>query len=731
MQQSISQHTKIHAFSLENDTVKALRYNKDGSLRKPPFGFNGLGEFVYMRTYSRVKNNGKKEQWWETVQRVVEGTFTLQKTHFMNNAQYLDKWDEQKSQDEAADMAERMFEMKFLPPGRGLWTMNTSITKKKGLFAALNNCAFVSTVNISKDLSKPFRFLMDMLMLGVGVGFDSLGSGQIKIHTPCTPAQKVAIEDSREGWVRSLGQLIESYMIPNSKRIQFDYSKIRPEGEELKTFGGFSSGSRPLLELHEGVRKTLDQNANKTITLTTINNICNMVGRCVVSGNVRRSAEISFGDGSDEFLNLKNYDKNPERVAFGWASNNSVLAKVGQEYHKFTKRIEENGEPGFAWLHNMQHYSRMGRAPDNSDLKVRGGNPCLEQSLEPFEICCLVETFPFRAKDLDDFKKTLQVAFTYAKTVTLCESHWKETNRVLLRNRRIGCSITGVAQFLEKNGIGELQKWCSEGYDTVRSADQTLSKLWKIPESIKCTSVKPSGTVSLLAGATPGMHYPISRYYRRRVRVGKDDPLVKDLIKSGFHVEPAVGQEKTTVVVTFPVDCGDVRSQSDVSMWEQLQLAAFLQEHWADNQVSCTVTFKKSEASQIPFALRYCQYRLKGISFLPEFGTTQKHHLTKSDTELLKTCMEHLTMGQKTGQETPENLNKTALELKKIIEKVNSSDTPYPQMPYEPIDRDTYRRLRSKIKPINFSGSGDTEMVLDNYCDGAACEIRKKPKKRT
>ena len=135
--------------------------------KKAPFGFNGLGELVYNRTYSRLKDDGKNEKWWETVQRVVEGTFNMQKTHIDAHSLGWNAW---KAQHSAQEMYDRIFNMKFLPPGRGLWAMGTPITEEKKLFAALNNCAFVSTEKFASDFSQPFCFLMDASMLGVGVG---------------------------------------------------------------------------------------------------------------------------------------------------------------------------------------------------------------------------------------------------------------------------------------------------------------------------------------------------------------------------------------------------------------------------------------------------------------------------------------------------------------------------------------------------------------------------------
>ena len=194
-----------------------------------------------------------------------------------------------------------MFNMKFLPPGRGLWAMGTSITEEKNLYAALNNCAFVSTGTIKDDYAKPFCFLMDASMLGVGVGFDTKGAGEIVVKgvDKNRGEQLYIIPDTREGWVESLQLLLETYFHGQAP-IEFDYNQIRLAGEPIKGFGGVSSGHEPLMEVHEEIRKVLDRNTKEPITVTTIVDIMNLIGKCVVAGNVRRTAEIVFGEPDDD-----------------------------------------------------------------------------------------------------------------------------------------------------------------------------------------------------------------------------------------------------------------------------------------------------------------------------------------------------------------------------------------------------------------------------------------------
>jgi ribonucleoside-triphosphate reductase len=639
--------------------------------KRAPFGFNGLGELVYMRTYSRLKQDGKNEMWWETVQRVVEGTFNMQKRHIDSHSLGWNPW---KAQHSAQEMYDRIFTMKFLPPGRGLWAMGTPLTEERGLFAALNNCAFVSTENIKDDLAAPFTFLMDASMLGVGVGFDTLGAGKLIVKGPSENRKTEIFEipDTRQGWVESLRLQLEAHFLGTAP-VEFDYSAIREEGVAIAGFGGVSSGPAPLKELHDKINEILCNSAGEPISITAIVDIMNLIGKCVVAGNVRRTAEIVFGDAdSQEYLDLKNYEVNPHRAEYGWTSNNSIFAELGMDYTEACERVKLNGEPGFAWLENMQNYSRMNNGPDYKDHRVKGGNPCLEQSLESYELCCLVETFPNNHDSIEDYLKTLKYAYMYAKTVTLGKTHWPETNRVMLRNRRIGCSMSGLAQFISNHGLHELRKWMSDGYDSIQELDTMYSDWLAVPKSVKTTSIKPSGTVSLLAGATPGMHYPESRYYIRRMRLSITSPLIPALEKAGYVLEPAFGSEDSTLVVGIPVDVGEgIRTASDLSLWEQLSLAAFIQKYWADNQVSCTVTFDpETEGDQIAPALDYFQYQLKGISFLPrlDYGA-------------------------------------------------------YPQMPYEAVDKETYEELLSNVKRLSFGRIKGDDVEAERFCDNDVCEI--------
>jgi ribonucleotide reductase alpha subunit len=957
--------------------------------RRAPFGFNGLGELTYKRTYSRIKADGTQEEWYETVERVVNGVYRMQQRHIELHRL---GWDADKAQTSAREMYDRIWNMKFLPPGRGLWAMGSPMTEERGVYAALFNCAACTTGKLATEGAEAFAWLMDASMLGVGVGFDTAGAGTVVVQRPHEPEELYVIPDTREGWVESVRRLLNSYVVPQRPRVVFDYALVRPAGEPIKGFGGVASGPGPLIELHEALRAVLEPGIGAPITVTHVVDIANLIAKCVVAGNVRRSALLSAGPNDAEYLDLKNYAVNPHRATYGWTSNNSVLADVGMDYAESAERIRINGEPGFLWLENMRKYGRMGElkadpnviasnpcvtgdtpiltkagwceignltgnpvdvwngfewsrvvpsvtgfdqplvevtlssgrslrctpahkfviatdyhgaterlsaselvpgmklikhawpvlecgeevdegvayttgfaagdgmegynhlwlygekrecasrmagsltgglfttstggqkqafrydtdfpSVDKSfvphgwnvaarlewfaglldadgtvcnegqvqvtsvnrdfllevqlmlttlgvDSKVRPGNPaglrklpdgkggfaeyecqdcfrllvnaaqvqslvqlglettrldlshipqrdasrfvtvesvvsagvaaevycfteplrnlgafngvvtgqCGEIPLEDREKCNICESFPARHESLEDFKRTLKFAYLYCKTVTLSVFEWPESNRVMLKNRRIGVSQSGVQQFVAKHGLNTFKQWCEEGYATLEHYDEVYSNWFAIPRSIRLTTCKPSGTVSLLAGATPGVHWPESRYYIRRMRLSKQSDLLHALRAAQYPIEDAFGSEDTTVVVEIPVALeGEIRTLDDVSMWEQLQFGAFMQRYWADNMVSQTVTFDpEREGPQLAAALNYAQYHLKSVSFLPR-----------------------LEAGA------------------------------FPQMPYEAITKEEYERRSAALRPLNFGATAEAAEA-ERFCSNDTC----------
>jgi ribonucleotide reductase alpha subunit len=882
-----------------------------------------LGEFVYLRTYSRVvEGEDRNESWWETVKRVVEGSFNVQKEHC---AKLRLPWKNAKAQHSAQVMYDKIFNFKFLPPGRGLWMMGTDFIDKRG-GAALNNCAFVSTEDINVKGSFPFAFTMDALMLGVGVGFDTKGAGRITIKQPKNGEGSLdyTIPDSREGWVEGLELLLDAFFY-GRKMPKFNFELIRPYGEPIKGFGGTASGPGPLKEMYENIKSLLTDKVGEQLESTDIVDIMNMIGVCVVAGNVRRSAEIAIGEHDDKsFIKMKDYNLFPkEVVTHRWASNNSVFAEVGKtDYSKFAEGIALNGEPGIVWLDNARKYSRLNDKPTWADKHARGVNPCItgdaviettegrftiadmvadkrdfdvysmnskgeleikpasnivftkraytivtiklsngktlectpdhkifvveketgeikeieaqklldnrhkkytpivlqrikkgekylrvklnsqtkytpehrfvagaytdidskdihhinentfdnrtdnlevlshkdhsiksnvghndwgdrdkegkfvskidkikkesinapeelltrngpgtsirfdnvtvretdipvydmtvldnhnfiangmvvhncgEQTLESYELCCLVETFPSLHESYDEYKQTLKYAYLYAKSVTLIATHWEETNAVMMKNRRIGTSQSGIIDAFVKHGRRDMLEWCDDGYNYLKELDELYSNWLCIPRSVKITSVKPSGTTSQLPGVSPGIHYPHDEYYIRRVRVASNSPMILPMRVAGYNIVPEVaGTEETrknTVVIEFPVQEKDFsRRKNDVTIWEQVKNAVDYQRFWADNNVSITVTFNKGESGDVQRVLEAYEDQLKAISFLP------------------------------------------------------ISEHGYELAPYESIDEKTFIEMSSKLSKPDFSHITSIPEG-EKYCDGDACDV--------
>jgi hypothetical protein len=374
------------SFKLTNDFVEGYK-NKT-----VPWGFkdvagNSVGEITFLRTYSRLKADGTKETWTDVCERVINGMYSLQKDHAKTNRL---PWNDAKAQASAKEAFDRLFNLKWTPPGRGLWVMGTPLVNEQKNSAALQNCAFVSTNEMSKsNPAKPFAFLMEASMLGVGVGFDDKGADKgFDIYEPKTE-QVFDIPDTREGWMDSTAMLINAYLKPDQPTWVFNYDNIRPYGAPIATFGGTAAGPAPLVKLHEQIRKLFKGRAGNKVTRIDIADIGNMIGVCVVSGNVRRSAELLLGRIDDQdFLNLKNAERFPERNSYdpenpGWAwmSNNSVETSVGTDLSPIVEGIAHNGEPGVIWMDVTRRYGRLADQPNNKDWRAAVYNPCADQSL--------------------------------------------------------------------------------------------------------------------------------------------------------------------------------------------------------------------------------------------------------------------------------------------------------------------------------------------------------------
>lgn len=703
---------------------------------------NLFSKIVYLRTYSRQITESKSEKWADTCIRVVEGLLSAYKDHCLKNDI---SYDETFADRQATRLVEAIFKMEMLPAGRGLWAMGTDLVYERGSAFLYNCCA-----RWIRDPCEDFAWIMDMLMCGVGTGIRIDNFTKTALKPNKNKPEIFIIPDSRQGWVSALFKLLNSYL-PDRQGNRatyyiFDYSQIRARGKPLKHFGGTASGYAPLAELLARVENLLDQYAeNKISALRFCADVANSIGVCVVSGNIRRSSEILLCSVKspyvDEFLDLKNYEKYPERAGFGYMSNNSLVLDTNDDFEcyipKIAERIAENGEPGFVNLQNIKKYGRYGdEILDRADLV----NPCSEIPLENSEVCNLVELMlPKFVKggsfDLDRFLEVCELSHFYAKVVSLIPTHHKSTNEVIKRNRRLGISLSGITQAYSKTGITKLITLMKKGYHHIKACDIILSARLNVNQSVRLTTIKPSGTISQLVGITSGIHFPQYEYFIRRMRESSNTNLARKLIKAGVPYEVSyfeadiednkgqirclnanlenstlidklgfnfddlkytnyvsVQQAKEieyvstdikiyrkcriyrpeTLVFEFVGSFPNVRPANKISCWEQFTLLNLVQREWSDNMVSCSISFSREESSQLEHLIALNAPVIKSVSMFP-YDTTK-----------------------------------------------------YPQMPYEQLDQTEYENRKKNLEKIirfidDFVPKNETTTEI--YCSNDKCQF--------
>ena len=660
----------------EENIIINDEFVKKYSNKTPKWGFNSLGYIVYKRTYSRVKENGQKEEWHETIQRCINGAQKL-------GAKY--------TKEEAERLFDHIFNLRCNYAGRMLWQLGTSTVERFGANSLLN------CWNVSMNEPKAFLFLFENLMLGGGVGFSirredihelpKIKKG-VNVTHECTKDAKFIVPDSREGWIELLNRVLHAFYV-SGKSFNYSTILIRGAGEKIQGFGGQASGAGILIEGIDKIVKIFQTREGKKLRSVDVLDICNIIGSIVVSGNVRRSAQIALGDPDDYlFLRAKNWSLGniPNWRAM---SNNTIYA---DEYSHISNEIWANGymvdpqtgfakgEPyGFFNLPLSQKYGRLKDGPmkDSSlyptdDDNVVGTNPCAEISLASYECCNLSELYLNNIQTKEELVDCAKLLYKTQKAIAALPFIHDETNKIVHKNMRLGLGVTGVCQALDKID------WLDECYKELRKFDKEWSKQNGWPRSIKLTTIKPSGTLSLLAGATPGIHPAYSKYYIRRVRMASNDPLVQFCRDLGYPTEYVLNfdgsENHDTVVVEFPCETPDGSIfASDMGVIKQLETVKKLQEVWSDNAVSVTAYYSEEELADLKKWLEdnYAN-SIKSVSFL----LRQKHG--------------------------------------------------FKQAPYEEIDQKTYEKISSKIKNLEqteMDNIGDAS--LDGLeCEGGACPIK-------
>ena len=642
--------------------------------KQPNWGFNGLGYIVYKRTYARVKEDGSTEEWNETVERCINGAQKI-------GAGY--------TKEEAERIYDYVFNLKCNFAGRMLWQLGTSTVDRFGANSLLNCWA------TAMREPKAFLFLFENLMLGGGVGYSirredvhelpKIKKGVTVIHEATKDADYI-VPDKREGWVNLLSKVLDAFYV-TGKSFSYSTILIRGYGEPIKGFGGKASGPQILIDGIDKITKIFQAREGKKLRSIDVLDICNIIGSVVVAGNVRRSAEIALGDPDDIlYLRAKNWGSGnvPNWRAM---SNNTIYAdsfdhvleelwKNGYEINKDTGYA--NGEPyGFFNLPLSQKFGRIKDGPisenfmyptdiDNCEMT----NPCAEISLSNYECCNLCELYLNNITSKEELIDCATLLYKTQKAIAALPFIHEETNRIVHKNMRLGLGVTGVCQSLDK------LDWLDDCYIALRNFDKAWSKQRGWSESIKLTTVKPSGTLSLLGGATPGVHPAFSKYYMRTVRMSSSDALVQTCKDMGYHVEFLVNfdgtENRDTVVVYFPCKTpeGSILTK-DMDVIKQLEMVKKLQTVWSDNAVSVTAYYKPEELNDLKTWLKEnYEHNIKSVSFL-----LFKNHGFK-------------------------------------------------QAPYQEIDEAAYLAASAKVKSLTNMSITSTDMLDMAECAGGACPIR-------
>jgi ribonucleotide reductase alpha subunit len=542
---------------------------------------------------------------------------------------------------------------------------------------------------------KAFLFLFENLMLGGGVGYSirredvhelpKIKKSVTVIHEATKDADYI-VPDKREGWVNLLSKVLDAFYV-TGKSFSYSTILIRGYGEPIKGFGGKASGPQILIDGIDKITKIFQAREGKKLRSIDVLDICNIIGSVVVAGNVRRSAEIALGDPDDIlYLRAKNWGSGnvPNWRAM---SNNTIYAdsydhvleeiwKNGYEINKDSGYA--NGEPyGFFNLPLSQKFGRIKDGPisDNSMYPTDTDNcemtnPCAEISLSNYECCNLSELYLNNITSKEELIDCAQLLYKTQKAIASLPFIHEETNRIVHKNMRLGLGVTGVCQSLDK------LDWLDDCYIALRKFDKEWSAKRGWSESIKLTTIKPSGTLSLLGGATPGVHPAFSEYYMRTVRMSSSDALVQICKDMGYHVEFLINfdgtENRDTVVVYFPCKTpeGSILTK-DMDVIKQLDMVKKLQTVWSDNAVSVTAYYKPEELDTLKTWLKdNYEHNVKSVSFL-----------------LFK-------------------------------------DHGFKQAPYQEIDETAYLTASAKVKPLTNISTGSTEMLEMAECAGGACPIR-------
>jgi len=554
-------------------------------------------QYIHKSRYARyIPEENRREDWGETVARYVNF--------------FRDKLDNAN----AANLESAIYNMEVMPSMRAMMTAGPALTRDN---VAGFNCSYLAV-----DHPRSFDELMYILMCGTGVGYSverqyisKLPEVSEDFHETDTV---IKVRDSKIGWASGFRELIS--MLYSGRVPRWDTSNVRASGKPLKTFGGRASGPEPLEDLFKFTVKTFQGAAGRRLNSLECHDLCCKIADIVVVGGVRRSALISLSNLSDDRLRRAKqgewYNTAPHRAL----ANNSACYTEKPDFAGFLEEWthlyqSKAGERGiFSRTAAQDVAARNGRRDATYDF---GCNPCAEIILRPNQFCNLSEIV-LRPKDTRaTLLRKVELA-TILGTLQATLTNFRYLRKIWQTNTEeealLGVSITGL---LDHPTIPYNAKLQEEARLVAVATNKKWAKKLGINQSVAVTCVKPSGTVSQLVNSASGAHARYSKYYIRRVRGDKKDPMSTALIEAGVpHEEDRFNA--AAMVFSFPMKAPvGSKTVDDMTAMDQLKLWEGLQLNWCEHKPSMTCYYRDHEFLEVGQWVFNNFDKISGISFLP------------------------------------------------------------------------------------------------------------------
>jgi ribonucleoside-triphosphate reductase (thioredoxin) len=570
-------------------------------------------EYIAASRYARfVDEKQRRESWSETVTRYVDYVFS--RTPQLQEDSPLKK-----------EIFEAIHNLDLMPSMRAMMTAGKSADRDN---TCVYNCSYLPVDDV-----KSFDEAMFILLCGTGVGF-SVESKYIS-QLPDVPdnlyasEHTIKVHDSKEGWAKALRLLLANLWAGEIPK--WDVSDVRPAGTRLKTFGGRASGPEPLVDLFNFAVNMFKHATGRKLHSLECHDLMCKIGEVVVVGGVRRSAMISLSDLDDERIRHAKAGPWWETAPHRALANNSAVYSETPTVGKFMEEWLSlyNSHSGERGIFNREAAQKTVAKYGHRDPGYEfGTNPCSEIILRPYQFCNLSEVVVRH----DDTRETLLRKVRLASilgTIQATFTKFPYLRKVWQRNtedeRLLGVSLTGIYDnpLLTTQGP-ELDELLAELRLAAREANEQFAAKLGIPKSAAITCVKPSGTVSQLVDSASGIHPRHAKYYIRRVRGDKKDPLSQFLVQQGVPAEDCVYKPTQTTVFSFPIKAPDGITRDEVTPLSHLALWLTYQRHWCEHKPSVTISVEEKDWPSVGAWTWENFDEISGVSYLPYDGGTYR-----------------------------------------------------------------------------------------------------------